>query len=811
MKNYFKLILVTILVATPLIVFTSSPVSGAADTCTWSGATNGNWSVGSNWSGCDNAGIPETGDTLVFPSVASNTAMNNDLSIIANGVTFSLGGSGYSISGNAFELSGTMNVFSSVTFTSQIKFTAASGIAQLNVQLATPTFTGGIDMALTGTASLLIFTSNASFDLPTITGTTVGLTLAGNPTAPLEVYNTQTSAQTFTANQVFIERSTVNCQSATGCLGDNANVVYVEFGDAGATAKLQLNSSGMTFPYNVVFDSFSTTGPPSIEAVESATMTGSVTLSSDAAISVDASKSLLINGNVTLGANEITYSTDSGAQIVHNGVITGAGNVVINGLVQMINNNGYTGDTTVTSSGRLAATAQDSMGSTAGDTTVESGGRIIFQAFGTDRTFPEDIAVSGNGPSDTGALQLFTATANGILSGDITLEGNVTFSNALTGGSEFQFTGQITGTGDLTLIGVDGAGGFVFSETATNDYVGTTNLIGAELYLLKTAGVGVPGNLNVTSTSLLDAFVSISSNAGNQIADNAIVNFFEHPATNAVLGSDNPDEIIGSLTGNANFFINGLGQGITVGGGNASGNFTGSFTTTTPADITKIGSGTWDLTGSVYGGVAGQGPTIFIEGGIVNVGNALLSEVNTVVGSGGTLKGAGEIGDSEIESGGNLSTGNSPGCLQTGDLTLNSGSAINVELGGATPCSGYDQTNVVGTAALGSATLNLSLFNNYKPALGSQYMIVGATTALSGTFNGLAEGATFTSNGYGYRVSYTATTATLTVTSVPSLSATGFNFNTSNLIIVMMLMLAGTGLVLTSKRRRFAYRTVESF
>ena len=117
MKNYFKLILVTILVATPLIVFTSSPVSGAADTCTWSGATNGNWSVGSNWSGCDNAGIPETGDTLVFPSVASNTAMNNDLSIIANGVTFSLGGSGYSISGNAFELSGTMNVFSSVTFT----------------------------------------------------------------------------------------------------------------------------------------------------------------------------------------------------------------------------------------------------------------------------------------------------------------------------------------------------------------------------------------------------------------------------------------------------------------------------------------------------------------------------------------------------------------------------------------------------------------------------------------------------------------------------------------------------------------------
>src|SRR6187402_2016960 len=47
-------------------------VSAAADTCTWTGATNGNWSTGTNWTGCDNSGVPENGDTLVFPASAAN-------------------------------------------------------------------------------------------------------------------------------------------------------------------------------------------------------------------------------------------------------------------------------------------------------------------------------------------------------------------------------------------------------------------------------------------------------------------------------------------------------------------------------------------------------------------------------------------------------------------------------------------------------------------------------------------------------------------------------------------------------------------
>ncbi len=70
------------------------------------------------------------------------------------------------------------------------------------------------------------------------------------------------------------------------------------------------------------------------------------------------------------------------------------------------------------------------------------------------------------------------------------------------------------------------------------------------------------------------------------------------------------------------------------------------------------------------------------------------------------------------------------------------------ELGGLTTCSGYDQLNVTGTVALGTTTtLSASLFGGYTPAaVGNSYTIINndGTDAVTGTFAGLAEGATFT-------------------------------------------------------------------
>src|SRR4029453_7071120 len=85
-------------------------LQAAADTCTWTGAVNGNWSNGGNWSGCDNGGVPQNGDQLQFPSGAANLSNSNDISNLSI-VNLSINGMGYTLNGNALTVNGgiTMN------------------------------------------------------------------------------------------------------------------------------------------------------------------------------------------------------------------------------------------------------------------------------------------------------------------------------------------------------------------------------------------------------------------------------------------------------------------------------------------------------------------------------------------------------------------------------------------------------------------------------------------------------------------------------------------------------------------------------
>ncbi len=61
------------------------------------------------------------------------------------------------------------------------------------------------------------------------------------------------------------------------------------------------------------------------------------------------------------------------------------------------------------------------------------------------------------------------------------------------------------------------------------------------------------------------------------------------------------------------------------------------------------------------------------------------------VNNGGTLGGAGEVGNVTVTSGGTLAPGNSPEILDTGNLSLQSGATLDIELGGTTVGTQYDQ------------------------------------------------------------------------------------------------------------------------
>ena len=75
---------------------------GAAQTFTWTGAQNANWSIGNNWaSGLAPAGTGA--ENLVFPSGAANLLTNNNMNNASfNSITIK--GSGYTLSNKAITI-----------------------------------------------------------------------------------------------------------------------------------------------------------------------------------------------------------------------------------------------------------------------------------------------------------------------------------------------------------------------------------------------------------------------------------------------------------------------------------------------------------------------------------------------------------------------------------------------------------------------------------------------------------------------------------------------------------------------------------
>src|SRR5207249_7653206 len=93
-----------------------------------------------------------------------------------------------------------------------------------------------------------------------------------------------------------------------------------------------------------------------------------------------------------------------------------------------------------------------------------------------------------------------------------------------------------------------------------------------------------------------------------------------------------------------------------------------------------------------------------------------------------------------------------------GPATLTSGSVFQAAVGGTTAGSQYAQLVVApgGSIALGSATLNATI--SYTPTASDKIFLINnqnATGGLSGTFNGLADGATYTfADGTTAKISY---------------------------------------------------------
>ncbi len=172
-------------------------------------------------------------------------------------------------------------------------------------------------------------------------------------------------------------------------------------------------------------------------------------------------------------------------------------------------------------------------------------------------------------------------------------------------------------------------------------------------------------------------------------------------------------------------------------------------------DLGKEGAGTLILSGtSTYSGEMGVlVGTVLVNGSLAD---CRLIYDNSVLGGSGTVSTVVVSNVGTLTPGSAL--GNSPAILSTGNLTFNAGATYKVDLDGTTEGTGYDQANVTGSVVLNNATLVASL--GFAATVGDTYTIIDNddSDAVSGTFSGLSEGATFTVGNATMSISYTGGT-----------------------------------------------------
>jgi hypothetical protein len=166
-----------------------------------------------------------------------------------------------------------------------------------------------------------------------------------------------------------------------------------------------------------------------------------------------------------------------------------------------------------------------------------------------------------------------------------------------------------------------------------------------------------------------------------------------------------------------------------------------------------------------------------LNGGTINGGTLSIN--------GGLLTGTGTV-NADLTNGGQVIPG---GTGVAGTLTINgsytqtSTGALDIDLGGTTVGSQYDQLAVSGTASLGG-TIDVSLINGFHPALGSTFqpLTFGSSTGNFGFYNGIVLGnrllldPALNPNNLTLTTQSAVTTATLAAPASPSVSGQSVTF-----------------------------------
>ncbi|WPZ34021.1 DUF4347 domain-containing protein [Thalassobaculum sp. OXR-137] len=588
--------------------------------------------------------------------------------------------------------------------------------------MATVTSTAG-DNVTAGSLGLAATTTDATISFSNLDGQTITLTqspqfVRGSATE-LSFTNGTTSltigGSTLVSNSHLYFELTAGQSLTINSAFDFTTAANVVLAEGGGTLSLNgsLSDVGLLWIQDNSNAEIGTTTSPTSAQIDSGTLRFATSATYTTAIEFDGAGTIHTgSNNVTLSGN-VTWFGGTAAMTK-----SGSGTLTLNGT-------GSTGGTMTISQGTL---------SVAGDSNLSSGA----------------VTINGGTLAVTGA---------GTINNTITIGAS---GGTINTGAAVSLSGVIGGTGNLTKAGTG-----TLTVTGTNTNSGTTTVSAGTLSVESSGNLGSGsvvlngGGLAVTGTTTISNDISGTGSLTKSGTGTTILSGTNTYTGGTTIGAGTLQVSGGSALADGGAVTVSPGATLDLNGTSETiGSLSGSGTL-------NIGSGTLTLTDSASTTFSG---TISGSGTIAGGGTY-------TVASGATLGGTSTFSTAvTVANGGTIAPGNSPGIISTGNLTLASGSTATMEIDGNTAGTGYDQIKVTGTVTLSNATLNATL--GYTPASGDVYTLIDndGVDAVTGAFDGLAEGATLTIGGSTFQISYlggTGNDVTLTYRPPPASDSGG--------------------------------------
>jgi autotransporter-associated beta strand protein len=384
------------------------------------------------------------------------------------------------------------------------------------------------------------------------------------------------------------------------------------------------------------------------------------------------------------------------------------------------------------------------------------GGQTLFlnrSTAGSARLVNESAETQFFGGSTAGSANIFNTGFGVTQFFNSSTAGSATIDNDF-GITEF-FDSSTAGSATITSTDV---GHISFSGRST---AGSANIVtSAQIFFEESSSAGSATIQIVSSEFFFDG-----SSRGGTAAIILFTGGSEEPPFLDIRFHNAPGLAIGSIEGDANSFVFLGANNLTVGSNNLSTTFAGmiqdGLSFGVGGSLTKIGSGTLDLTGAnSYTGNTN------INGGVLKVDGSITS--NTFVNHGGTLAGTGTI-NGNVTNNGTVSPGDAPGTLTVASYTQASNGRLLIDIAGASNGQ-FGVLDVLGNANL-NGFLQPVLLNGFTPTIGESFTFLDYASVM-GAFSGI-QNQVFDNGMERWVVTYQGTDAVLTATkNVPDQGST---------------------------------------